>query len=102
MTNTTTKTITKPQRYQITLPKTSQINNRIASLLQKYDGMTLTEIVKLAIIQLDNSNNLSIEETDYIKSDPVLYKRLLKSKQTIENGTVSPVVAWDTDKINSL
>jgi hypothetical protein len=41
-------------RYQVTLPKNSSIALRIKSLNQKFTEMNLTEIVKLALIKLDN------------------------------------------------
>lgn len=50
----------KPQnRYQITFPKDSSIAKRINSLLQKFDGMDIVEITKLALIKLDDANQLS-------------------------------------------
>ena len=47
---------TKTQRYQITLPKTPEIAKRVDSLLKKFNGLSLTEIVKLALIELDNKS----------------------------------------------
>lgn len=58
-TKTLTRSTTKPNsRYQITFPKNSSITKRIISLSHKYDGMDLPEIVKLALIKLDDSSSL--------------------------------------------
>ena len=94
-----TITPTKAQRYQITLPKTPQINSRIESLMSRYDGMTLTEITKLAIIELDNSKKTEMDETDYIKSDPVLYDYLLKAKKEFDSGNFKPAMVIDTNDL---
>lgn len=65
-TKTTTKTKSKTAskitgRYQITFPKNSRITNRILSLSQKFDGMDLPEIVKLALIKLDDNSSYDNE-----------------------------------------
>jgi hypothetical protein len=93
-----TITPTKAQRYQITLPKTPQINSRIQSLMTRYDGMTLTEITKLAFIELDNQNSV-MDETDYIKSDPVIYDYLLKAKKEFDSGNFKPAMVIDTNDL---
>lgn len=56
-------TITKTGRYQITLPKTPPIRNRVESLLRKYSGMNLTEILKLSLIKLDNDTDIITKRT---------------------------------------
>jgi hypothetical protein len=93
-----TITPTKTQRYQITLPKTPQLNSRIQSLMTRYEGMTLTEITKLAFIELDNKNSV-MDETDYIKSDPVLYDYLLKAKKEFDSGNFKPAMVIDTNDL---
>ena len=50
-TKTTSKT---SSRYQITFPKNSKITTRIISLTRKFNGLDLPEIVKLALITLDD------------------------------------------------
>ena len=55
-----TATLLKSQnRYQITFPKDSSIAKRITSLLEKFDGMDIVEITKLALIKLDDANQVS-------------------------------------------
>ncbi len=46
-------TIKAAGRWQVTLPKNTALDNRINSLLKRYEGMNLTEITKLALIELD-------------------------------------------------
>jgi hypothetical protein len=96
-----TITPTKTQRYQITLPKTPQLSSRIQSLMTRYDGMTLTEITKLAFIELDNKNTV-MDETDYIKSDPELYAHLLKTKADIESGNFVAAKTFSQEEIDAL
>jgi hypothetical protein len=62
----TIKTVAKKatktaSRYQITFPKNSSITRRITNLAQKYDGMDLSEIVKLALIKLDDASQYTNE-----------------------------------------
>jgi hypothetical protein len=91
----TTNTITKPSsRVQIAFNATDGLNSRIQNLYQKYYGLSLTEIVKLAIIQLDKSTEFE-DETAYIKSDPKLYARLLES---INN----PIIAKSYNSVEEL
>jgi hypothetical protein len=101
----TTQTIAKTGRYQITLPKTPPITNRIESLLRKYNGMNLTEIIKLSLIKLDNETDLvdtTQDETDYIKSDPKLYARLLKAKTDFDNENFNPAFILDSNQIKNI
>jgi hypothetical protein len=94
---------TKTQRYQITLPKTGPITGRIESLMNKYEGMSLTEILKLSIIQLDNATpSNDMDETDYIKSDPDLYAHLLKTKADIEDGKFVAAKTFSQKEIDML
>jgi|GEM_PF-2667551 hypothetical protein len=52
------KTTIKPAgRWQVTLPKNTALDNRINSLLTRYEGMNLTEITKLALIELDKKES---------------------------------------------
>jgi hypothetical protein len=63
--------------------------------------MTLTEITKLAFIELDNKNS-TINETDYIKSDPVLYAHLLKTKDDIESDKFVAAKTFNQKEIDML
>jgi hypothetical protein len=83
----TTKTNNKLARTQIAFGVNDPINQRLKSLSNRYYGMSISEIVKLAIIELDNSNDN--DETSYIKQDVDLYNRLLKyQNQEIEVGKI--------------
>jgi hypothetical protein len=84
-TNTATNKIT---RVQVSFNATDGMNDRIQNLYQKYYGFSLSEIVKLAIIELDKSTQFE-DETAYIKSDKRLYDRLLKNKNNPIVGGVS-------------
>lgn len=70
----------KPNRIQIGFSPTTAMFQRLQSLGQKLLGLSDTEIIKLAIITLDNQLEQVETETDYIKKDPTLYNRLLKYK----------------------
>jgi hypothetical protein len=77
-----TKTLTKPtsqksKRIQIAFASSPAFQSRIQSLSQKYYGMTVSEIFKMAIVKLDNDQE---DETDYIRKDKVLYQTLLRHK----------------------
>lgn len=81
----TTNRITKPtnkvqNRVQIAFNPTTGLNSRIESLYAKYYGLSLTEIVKLAIIELDKASEPE-DETAYIKKDKKLYARLLQANK---------------------
>ena len=98
----TTATIIKTGRYQITLPKTPPITNRIESLLKKYNGMNLTEILKLSLIKLDNDTEMvdtAQNETDYVKSDTNLYEYLLKAKAEFDAGNFDTQLTIDSTQI---
>jgi hypothetical protein len=100
----TTATITKTGRYQITLPKTPPITNRIESLLKKYNGMNLTEILKLSLIKLDNDTDIvdtAQDETDYVKSDKNLYEYLLKAKADFDAGNFDTQLTIDSNQIQA-
>lgn len=75
---TLTKT-TKPKskRIQIAFASSSAFTSRIESLSKKYYGMSIAEIVKMAVIKLDKEEE---EETDYIRKDKKTYATLLKYK----------------------
>jgi hypothetical protein len=74
-----TKT-TKPKskRIQIAFTSSPAFQSRIDSLSNKYYGMSISEIFKMAIIKLDNTEDE--DETDFIRKDKVLYETLLKHK----------------------
>jgi hypothetical protein len=90
---TTTVLPNKITRVQVAFNATDGMNSRIQNLYQKYYGLSLTEIVKLAIIELDKSTEFE-DETAYIKSDKALYARLLKN----QNQPLSQAVTFSTIK----
>jgi hypothetical protein len=85
---TVTKKKTQSKRWQITLPKEPGINKRITSLSQKFEGMDLVEIAKLALITLDKQTEFESTETGAIKQNARLYSYLLNTKQQIEDGSI--------------
>jgi hypothetical protein len=85
----TTITPTKPKnRIQVAFNSTTAMDQRIDSLFSKYSGLSLSEIIKIAIIELDKSTEFE-DETAYIKSDSVLYARLLKNQKKPLNKGVT-------------
>jgi hypothetical protein len=64
------KTTIKPAgRWQVTLPKNTALDNRINSLLTRYEGMNLTEITKLALIELDKKESEESHPIDKVLDD---------------------------------
>jgi hypothetical protein len=57
MQKTLTKGKTSTSRWQITLPKNTDLDGLIIDLLARYKGMNLPEITKLALIELDHQQN---------------------------------------------
>lgn len=78
------KTVQKP-RWQITLPKENGINKRLDRLMKRYEGMSLAEITKLALIKLDEEKSTRY---DAILDDYYSNKNsftTIKSKQELDD-----------------
>ncbi len=85
MTNITIPT--KPTRVQIVFNSNTTLDSRIKRLNTRYAGLSFTEIIKLAIIHLDDTIDRTLDESDYIKSDKSLYAKLLKyQNKELNNG----------------
>jgi hypothetical protein len=97
----TTNTLpNKIARVQVAFNATDAMNTRIQNLYQKYYGLSLSEIVKLAIIELDKSTAFE-DETAYIMSDKNLYTRLLKNKdQPVVGGVTFQTIKELEDAIS--
>jgi len=64
------KTTIKPAgRWQVTLPKNTALDNRINRFLTRYEGMNLTEITKLALIELDKKESEESHPIDKVLDD---------------------------------
>jgi hypothetical protein len=99
--STTTLNPKSTSRWQITLPKQDSISIRINNLLQKYEGMNLVEITKLALIQLDN-NTITPTETDLIRQNTGLYSYLLQTKKDLDQDNLNIGKTFTTQEINDL
>lgn len=83
--NTTLKS-----RWQATLPKVGTINDRIENLLLKFRGFEFPDIVKMALIKLDNDTPYpaySKSETEWLLSNPAYGSHLLESVKQINQAT---------------
>lgn len=78
-----TQTLTKPNRIQVAFNSNPYMDTRIKNLSTRYAGLSLAEIIKLAIINLDKPITSPIDETDYLLSFPVNKTRLLESVNNI-------------------
>ena len=99
--STTTLNPKSTSRWQITLPKQDSISIRINNLLQKYEGMNLVEITKLALIQLDN-NTSTPTETDLIRQNTGLYNYLLQTKKNLDKDNLEIGKTLTAQEINNL
>jgi hypothetical protein len=79
----TTNTLpNKIARVQVAFNATDAMNTRIQNLYQKYYGLSLSEIVKLAIIELDKSTAFE-DETAYLTSS-------VKNKLRLDSAIAQP------------
>ncbi len=93
---TNTKT---PTRWQITLPRETNVNKRISSLMTKFSGMTLTEITKLSLILLDNqTSNSQVLDSSY-NFTPEFGQYLINTKKQIDNNTFDSVQSIEPNNL---
>lgn len=76
----------KTKRIQIGFNTNEGLDNAIQNLTQKYYGLSLTEIIKLAIIELNNSA-LSTDQNGF---NLTTQNRIKNSIQRLENGEGTP------------
>ena len=95
------QTLTKPNRIQVAFNSNPDMDTRIKNLNTRYAGLSLAEIIKLAIINLDKPITSPIDETDYLLSFPANRARLLESVNNISTSKQFTAQEFD-DYTNSI
>jgi hypothetical protein len=82
--------VKKQDRLLISLNKQSAIKNRLDSLQIKYNGLELVDIIKLAVVKLDNETP-EMDETQWLLNNPAYGQRLVEEIKEIKKGNFKPV-----------